>query len=67
MKTLFSPSDMPRNALFFVCSSHEDRCIGIVGKRGSWCPERSVVFHYDDPNSRRETNHTALCAALGSL
>lgn len=66
MKIPFSPSDMPQNGLFFVCSSHEDRCLGIARKWGELRPERSVVFHYDEPNSRRETNHAALRETLNT-
>jgi hypothetical protein len=66
MKTPFSQSDLPQGSLFFLCSSHEERCLGIVQNRGNWRPRKTVVFHYDDPNPRREVNHALLRDAVGS-
>jgi hypothetical protein len=64
MKEAFSSAHLSGDCVFLTCSSHEDRCLGIVQKWANWRPERSVVFHYDDLNPRRERNHTALHEAL---
>lgn len=64
MKIQFSPSDFPQNSLFFLCSSHEERCLGVTERRGGWQPTKTVLFHYDDPNPRREINHAKLKDSL---
>ncbi len=66
MKEEFSSDGLPNNGLFFVCSSHEERCLGIVRQFAGWQPERAVVFHYDDPNPRRERNHNEMLSFLGA-
>jgi len=66
MKKEFSAECLPKNSLFFVCSSHEERCLGIVRQWRGWRPERTVTFHYDDPNPRRETNHAEMLSLLGA-
>lgn len=57
MKRLFSSADLPSHAVLITCSSHESRCRGLTRQLGTWAPETSLVFHYDDDNPRREENH----------
>ena len=64
MKKLFSPDRLPPDSLFIGCSSHEDRCLGIVQELGSWQPHQAMLFHYADPNPRRESNHSVMRDAL---
>jgi len=66
MKAPFNPTLLPADAVFLVCSSHEDRCLGIVRKWGDWRPRQAVIFHYDDPNPRREENHKVLLDILNA-
>ena len=66
MKELFNSSCLPPNAVFLACSSHEDRCLGVVQKWEEWRPYRTILFHYDDPNPRRENNHRLLREAIGN-
>src|ERR1700752_5145824 len=66
MKAAFSSPHLPGDSVFLACSSHEDRCLGIVQKWGQWRPHEAVVFHYDDPNPRREQNHRVLQETLST-
>jgi len=66
MKQLFAPDQLPGNSLFLACSSHEERCLGIVRRWAGWRPARAVIFHYDDPNPRREANHAELLSVMNS-
>src|SRR5947209_697101 len=67
MNQQFSPAELPSDSVFLACSSHEDRCLGIVEKWGARPPKKALLFHYDDPNPRREKNHEVLQGALGAL
>jgi hypothetical protein len=58
----FDPAQMPQEAVLITCSSHEERCLAIPRRWGRWRPSRVVLFHYDDPNLRRERNHSDLRA-----
>ena len=60
MKDLFDSNRLPANSLFITCSSHEDRCLGIPRGFGAWRPAKTLLFHYHDPNPRREENHQVL-------
>jgi len=64
MKEPFSPDCLPTSSVFFACSSHEERCLGIVRRWGAWRPSTSAVFHYDDPNAKREENHKELLTLI---
>lgn len=64
MKQAFNPTQLPGDSVFVTCSSHEDRCLGIIQKWDPWRPRRSVVFHYDDTNPRREMQHKIICDTL---
>ena len=66
MKERFNSAHLPTDGVLLGCSSHEDRCLGIVQKWGDWRPKQAVVFHYDDPNPRREENHKLLNETLGT-
>lgn len=66
MKAAFSSAHLPGDSVFLACSSHEDRCLGIVQKWRQWRPHEAVVFHYDDPNPRREQNHRVLQETLST-
>ena len=60
MKAAFSSAHLPGDSVFLACSSHEDRCLGVVQKWEQWRPHEAVVFHFDDSNPRREQNHRML-------
>lgn len=64
MKLAFTPHLLPQNAVFLACSSHEDRCKGVISKLGEWMPLKAVLFHYDDENPKREVNHREMEASL---
>lgn len=66
MRELFDQSVLPLNSLFIGCSSHEERCLGIARQFESWQPGHAILFHYDDPNPRREANHLILRDLLAS-
>lgn len=66
MKEKFDAVQLPTNSVFLGCSSHEDRCLAVAQRWGGWHPLRSAIFHYDDPNPRREQNHERLRAALSA-
>jgi hypothetical protein len=64
MKLQFSPDLLPPHAILLACSSHEPRCRGLLSRLGGWKPKEAVIFHYDDPNPRREENHREMEAEL---
>lgn len=64
MKKAFYESLLPEGATLISCSSHEDRCLGIIDACGEWIPDRSVVLGYDD-DRRGEENHTTMLSAFG--
>jgi hypothetical protein len=64
MKETLHSDQLPTDALFFGCSSHEERCLGVVRNWGRWRPVQSVLFHYDDLNPKRETNHAELLSSI---
>lgn len=43
--------------ILLTCSSHEDRCFGILKNLGKKKPTDVVIFHYNDKNVKRENNH----------
>ncbi len=57
MKRPLTAGCLPDGALLVTCSSHEERCKGLVSRSGSWSPGEVVLFHYDDDNPIREENH----------
>jgi hypothetical protein len=67
MKLEFSPKLLPRAAVLVACSSHEGRCQGLVSRLQDWRPTDAVIFHYDDDNPKRETNHRAMEQSLKAL
>lgn len=60
MKISFSAADVPSPSLLITCSSHETRCQGLIRFLGDWVPKKCVLFHYDDPNPRREQSHSVM-------
>lgn len=65
MKQLFDAEIMPADALFILCSSHEERCLGSISRWGAWAPKEVLLFHYDDTNPKREINHASMVANIG--
>ena len=57
MKQPLTPGILPDGAVLVTCSSHEDRCKGLLTHMPNWAPSEVVLFHYDDPNPIREKNH----------
>lgn len=64
MKLEFSASQLPAKGVLLTCSSHEGRCSGFISRMNGWRPVEAVIFHYDDPNPKREDNHQAMEAVL---
>lgn len=60
MKQELGPGFLPDGAVLLTCSSHEDRCKGLLPFARNWSPSEVVLFHYDDPNPIREENHKHL-------
>ena len=58
----FDSMRMPDRAVLLTCSSHEERCLAVPLRWGRWRPSKVVLFHYDDPNPRREKHHSDLRA-----
>jgi hypothetical protein len=67
MKAPFSPNLLPEKAFLLTCSSHEERCRGLLAQLGAWRPIETVIFHYDDENPRREENHKFMEETLRTL
>lgn len=67
MRTKFTAETLRGETVLIACSSHEERCLGIVQKIGDWKPRSALLFHYDDPNPRREGNHTRMVEYLRQL
>ena len=57
MKVLFSTDRMPENSVLIACSSHEERCMGVLEHLPRWHPQCVALFHYTEPNPEREGNH----------
>jgi hypothetical protein len=64
MKLPISSELLPSRAVLLTCSSHEERCKGLINRRASWTPKETVIFHYDDINPKRDENHRELEASL---
>ena len=64
MKALLTPDMLPPGGLLIACSSHEERCEGVVRRKGLWRPDSAILFHYDDPNPKREERHTRILGML---
>lgn len=67
MKTRFASDILGTETVLITCSSHEERCLGIIKKIGAWMPRSALLFHYDDPNPRREGNHNRMVEYLSCL
>jgi hypothetical protein len=67
MKLPFSSKLLPQGCILLTCSSHEERCRGLISKLDRWTPAEAILFHYDDPNPRREENHRIMEAQLRQL
>lgn len=67
MKRLLKETELPRRAIVLSCSSHEDRCKALLGHLESWSARRVFLFHYDDPNPRREANHAQMEEAFSRI
>ena len=67
MKIEFTTSLLPPKAILITCSSHENRCTGLVARMTGWKPTEAVIFHYDDTNPKREQNHRAIEGTLQSV
>lgn len=66
MKQEFHESLMPEGATLISCSSHEERCLGIIDACSEWAPDRSVVLGYEDADRRGEKHHSIMLSAFGS-
>lgn len=65
MKKEFHRSLLPEGATLISCSSHEERCLGIIDACGDWVPERSLVLGYEDDDRRGEIHHSRILSAFG--
>ena len=57
MRQALKPGVLPDGAVLVTCSSHEERCKGLLSRARDWSPSEVVLFHYDDENPIREDNH----------
>ena len=64
MKRRLTAVGLPDGAVLVACSSHEDRCKGLLSFTQDWSPGEVVLFHYDDQNPIREENHRQLETAF---
>lgn len=64
MKTPFDESLLPRNGVLIVCSSHEDRCLGIVNDSRGWVPCLSIILRYEEDNMQGRQHHAKIVSAL---
>ena len=60
MKIKFEPLLFRVPSLLICCSSHEDRCAGILRQIGAYRPMALALIHHDDLNPRRELNHRSM-------
>lgn len=67
MKLLFDPHSFRVPAVLVCCSSHEDRCLGILSRINEDKLCSVVLFHHDDPNPRREENHVRMLTKIDDL
>ena len=67
MKQPLAPGSLPDDVVVLTCSSHEDRCTGLLNHSESWSPCEVVLFHYDDPNPARERNHSRMEMAFRKI
>ena len=67
MRQRLAPRDLPDEAVLVTCSSHEDRCRGLLSRTGSWSPSEVILFHYDDYNPFRDENHRLMSVAFRKL
>ena len=67
MRQRLAPEDLPDGAVLVTCSSHEDRCRGLLSHIQSWSPSEVVLFHYDDYNPIREVNHDHMKSAFRKM
>ena len=58
---------LPGGAVLVTCSSHEDRCRGLLTRAQGWSPREVVLFHYDDESPAREENHRQMESAFRKL
>lgn len=66
MKMSFDESLLPAKATLITCSSHEERCLGIIEVCREWVPRRSVVLGYEDNDQRRMSHHSTMLSAFDS-
>ena len=64
MKQAFHESLLPADATLISCSSHEERCLGIIGACRDWAPRKSVVLGYEDHDRRGEKHHAVMLSAF---
>lgn len=67
MRRQLTTGDLPRPVVLLSCSSHEDRCRGVVNFLDGWAPEEVLLFRYSGPNSRRDRNHAAMEASFRGI
>jgi hypothetical protein len=67
MKQLYNINLLPKNAIILTCSSHEERCRGLVSRIDTWHPIDAIIFHYDDSNPKREENHRKMVKDLHKI
>lgn len=67
MKIKFDPTLFRAPSLLVCCSSHEDRCMGILRQIREERPVAVVLFHHDDPNPRRESKHSQMAQFVRAL
>ena len=67
MRQKLAEGHLPNGAVLVSCSSHEDRCRGLLSRTQTWSPSDVVLFHYDDYNPIREENHRHMESAFKKM
>lgn len=64
MKRLLEAGAIADGGVIIACSSHEDRCKGLLAYVGGCALREVVLLHYNDPNPGRERNHRHMMTAF---
>lgn len=64
MKVAFTQELLPQDSLLLLCSSHEPRCLGVLGDCVDWVPKTTVLFGYNEESPRGDAHRTTLLATL---
>lgn len=67
MKIRFEPALFQAPSVLVCCSSHEDRCMGVLSQISDDRPIAIALFHHDDPDPQRERKRRDMLDAARRL